>query len=170
MKVPPQEEFSIREIRPRFNQDVNYTFEELKAMLDKALADPNATVIGSVDRDYAQLKVPIKEQHYWSPQLSVTFERIDDHTHIRGFYGPKASVWTMLMFFYALLGFATVFVSIRGLTQRTLEQDSSILWFVPVLILGLFSIYAIGYFGKKQGYDQIVKIHNFFEKAIGEEF
>ncbi|MFT6442820.1 MAG: hypothetical protein ACJASM_002372 [Salibacteraceae bacterium] len=74
------------------------------------------------------------------------------------------------MFFYAIIGFTTIFVTIRGLTQRMLNEDSAILWLVPILILGLFSIYAIGYFGKKKGYDQIVTIHNFFEKAIGESF
>jgi hypothetical protein len=56
MKVPPQQEFSIREIRPRFNQDVNYTFIELKEMLENALTEPGAPVVGSVDRDYASLK------------------------------------------------------------------------------------------------------------------
>ncbi|MDB0058227.1 hypothetical protein N9F17_01700 [Salibacteraceae bacterium] len=150
MKVPPKEEFSIREIRPRFNQDVNYTFIELKAMLDKELSQPGAPVVGSVDRDYASLKVPQKDEHYWSPQLSVTFETFDDVTHIRGFYGPKASVWTMLMFFYAIIGFATIFVSIKGLTHRMLNEDSTILWLVPILILGLLSIYAIGYFWKEK--------------------
>ena len=36
MKVPPKEELSIREIRPRFNQDVDYSFEELKELLEIA--------------------------------------------------------------------------------------------------------------------------------------
>lgn len=34
----------------------------------------------------------------------------------------------------------------------------------------LFSIYVVGYFGKKKGYNQMVTIHNFFEKTLGEEF
>lgn len=170
MKVPPQQELSIREIRPRFNQDVNYTFEELKDLLEKALEEPNAPVTGKVHRGYASFFIPVKDQHYWSPQLSVTFEEEENGTHIRGLYGPKPSVWTMLMFFYAIIGFTTVVITIMGFGMRSLNKDSSVLWFLPVLIIAFFSIYAVGYFGKKKGYDQIVVIHNFFEKAIGEEF
>ncbi len=170
MKVPPKEELSIREIRPRFNQDVDYSFEELKELLETALAEPNSPVTGKVHRGYASFFIPLKDQHYWSPQLSVTFEELKNGTHIRGLYGPKPSVWTMLMFFYALIGFASIVVTIMGFGLQSLNKDGSILWALPFLIAAFFSIYAVGYFGKKKGYDEIVTIHNFFENAIGEEF
>ncbi|MGB0391405.1 MAG: hypothetical protein ACPGD5_07535 [Salibacteraceae bacterium] len=172
MKVPPQKELSIREIRPRFSQDVNYTFEELKELLEKELEKPDAPINGKVHRGYASFFILPHEQHYWSPQLSVTFEENEygPGTHIRGLYGPKPAVWTMLVFFYAILGFATLVVTIMGFGLQSLNKDGSILWLVPILLLGILSIYIVGYLGKKKGYDQIVVIHNFFEKAIGESF
>lgn len=170
MKVPPQKELSIREIRPRFSQDVNFTFEELKQLLEAELDQPNAPVTGKVHRGYASFFIPKKDQHYWSPQLAVTFEQSEEGTNIRGLYGPKPAVWTMLIFFYAILGFATIVVTIMGFGLKSLNKDGSILWLVPILLIALCSIYIVGYLGKKKGYDQMVIIHNFFEKAIGESF
>lgn len=127
MKVPPKEDLSLREIRPRFSQDVDYTFEEIKELFDKALSEPNAPVTGKVHPGYASFFIPVREQHYWSTQLAVTLEKRENGTHIRGLYGPKPLVWTMLIFFYAIIGFASIVVTIMGFGMQSLNKETIIL-------------------------------------------
>ncbi|MDC1451284.1 hypothetical protein N8371_02550 [Vicingaceae bacterium] len=107
-----------------------------------------------------------QDQHFWFPQLTVTVEEVEGITEIRGLFGPKPSVWTMFIFFYCIVGFLTIISTMVGLSNLSLDKPAGILWLTPVLILLFLSIYLVSNFGKKLGKDQLVILHNFFEKAL----
>lgn len=161
-------EFQYR-IRPRFHVETKYTTEQLKQKIDAQLHAENALITGWVDAHYAKLSIPHANQHYWSPFLSLSFEEIEEGTMIRGRYGPRQTVWTMFVFFYAFIGFAVMIVLILGTSYLSLGKSGAILWLVPVLVLVFLTLYLVSFFGQKLGHDQMVTLHHFIEKCLGQE-
>lgn len=138
-------------------------------MIDKRLKSGVCTCEGQVTKHFATIYPPQKEQHYWSPQLTITLEEDEGKTLVRGLYGPKPSVWTMFVFFYSFIGFVTLIVLMWGLSLRSLGQAAPILWLVPVLILLFFSLYLVAYLGQKFGQKQMGTLHRFLEDCLGQQ-
>lgn len=157
----------VTQIRPRFKIMTELSPEEIAEKLTEGLGKEACPCIGKVSKSYGTLKVPKAEQHYWSPQLNLTIEKTEEGTLVRGLYGPRPTVWSMFVFFYAVIAFAIMIVGIIGLSLMTLAKPSGILWLVPVLIILFLSLYLVAYFGKKKGYSQSETIHRFFEDSTG---
>lgn len=155
------------EIRPRFKVETTERIQDLVTKIDAKLKEENAVCHGHVYPGYAKLYIPIAQQHYWSPQLTVTFEEVDGKTVLRGMYGPRPAVWTMFIFFYALIAFLILVVGIVGLSYWSLGKSMTILWFVPALFILFFSLYFVAYSGQKLGKDEIMTLHHFLENSTG---
>ncbi|MEM7571242.1 MAG: hypothetical protein AAF433_00025 [Bacteroidota bacterium] len=158
-------------VRPRFKQFSPLASQELTGRISQALAQADAPVKGQVlDGHYATLVLPAEEQHYWSPQLSLSFEDEEGGSWVRGLYGPRPAVWTMFVFIYFCIGVATVVISLIGLSNLYLGQSGGILWLVPLLLAVFCSLYLVAYLGQKAGHDQMVELHHFLEESTGAEF
>jgi hypothetical protein len=162
-----EQHIPVTQIRPRFKILTELSPEEIAEKLTLGLSREACPCIGKVSKSYGTLKVPKVEQHYWSPQLNLTIEKTEEGTLVRGLYGPRPTVWSMFVFFYAVIAFAALIVGIIGLSMMTLDKSSAILWLVPVLALIFLSLYHVAYIGKKKGYDQSETIHRFFEECTG---
>lgn len=159
-------------IRLRFHIESAYTKEELVAIIKSNLAKEDAVCTGRAKDRYATLLVSKEDRHYWSPQLSLTFEDDDEQKNtclIRGVYGPAPSVWTMFVFFYSLIGFLILIIGVMGLSNMSLGKSSSILWFVPILVVVFFSLYMVSYFGQNMGKEQMIVLHRFFKECLKED-
>lgn len=161
------DDITILHVRPRFSVLTELSAEEVKSRIQAALEHENAACKGKVYDQFASLSLPVGELHYWSPRLRMTIEETEEGTEVRGLYGPRPSVWTMFVFFYSVIGFATIIVAMLGMSYVTLDKPAGILWLLPVLVAIFFSLYLVGYFGKKTGYPQMVVLHQFMEKATG---
>ena len=153
-------------VRPRFKIESPLGVEEVLEKIKNALAKKDATCKGLVIPGYVTLFIPPQEQHYWSPQLSLTIEEFKNGSLLRGLYGPRPTVWTVFVFFYAIIGLAILIISMLGLSYLTLGKPATILWIVPVLVIIFLSLYLVAHFGKKMGYNQIVKLHRFLENSV----
>ena len=92
-------------IRPRFKTTSHLSPIEIQQRLEKRLQSHPNDCIGKVIPNYVVLKIPKKEQHYWSPQLSLQLEESETaDTVIRGLYGPSPNVWSLFTFGYASMG------------------------------------------------------------------
>ena len=111
--------------------------------------------------------LPVDQQHYWSPRLTISMEETEDGTIIRGLYGPRPAVWTMFVFFYALIALAIMVVGTIGLSRLSLDKPGTVLWWIPVLVVIFLSLYLVSYFGQKWSGDQMVVLHEFFEESVG---
>ena len=156
----------LYQVRPRFEIEIDKLQVSIEEKLRIALKTENAKVIGRVNPSYATFYLPKKEQHYWSPGLTLSLEKTENGTLLRGLYGPRPAVWTMFVFFYALIAFAILVLSIVGLTNYSLGKSAVILWLIPILILGFLSLYLVAYFGQKMGQDQMITLHQFIEKSL----
>lgn len=154
-------------VRPRFKVETDYSIEDLVIKLNNSLGEDDATCKGSVNPKFISLRLPAKELHYWSPQLRINLEPTEKGCLLRGLYGPRPAVWTMFVFFYSLIGFITFLVLVIGLSKYSLNGSAPVLWFVPVLILMILSLYLVAYLGQKAGHDQMVTLHRFLEESTG---
>ena len=158
-------------VRPRFKHFSKIPSGELTARISKALAKEEAIIKGQVlDEHYATLVLPYDEQHYWSPQLSLSFEDDEGGTWVRGLYGPRPAVWTMFVFIYFLIAVAVVVITLIGLSNLYVEKSGAILWLVPILMVVFCSLYLVAYLGQKAGHDQMVQLHHFLEESTGMDF
>ncbi|MFK8006291.1 MAG: hypothetical protein AB8H03_07975 [Saprospiraceae bacterium] len=155
-------------VRPRFQVATSFTLEQLVEKIKISLAKENTPCKGWIHiSGHGKLLIPRKHQHYWSPQLSLTIEAVEEGSLLRGLYGPRESVWTLFMFFYFLIAFATVIISIIGLSNLYLGKPGLVLWLVPILILIFLTLFLVAFFGQKLGHDEMVTLHHFLEDATG---
>ena len=162
-----EDHISLREIRPRFRVESPYSMEELMSKLKNGIENPEASCIGKVIHGHATFSPPVKEQHYWSPQLGLSFEMTEKGTLLRGLYGPRPEVWTMFVLFYSIIGLSGLVVLIIGMSQLSLGKTANVLWLVPVLGSVFLTLFLVANRGKKLGYEQIQLLHHFLERTLG---
>ncbi|MFZ1809015.1 MAG: hypothetical protein WAU36_17415 [Cyclobacteriaceae bacterium] len=154
------------QVRPRFKIETSYTSEQLLNSLKHALDKDDATCTGQVHAQYATIYIPHKDQHYWSPQLSLSVEETESGSILRGLYGPRPVVWTMFIFFYSLIGVAILFIGVMGLSYWSLGKSTSMMWFIPVLVAIFLTLWLVAHFGQKLGHKQMEILQRFIEQAI----
>lgn len=166
MSIKPDQ---IIHIRPRFKLQVEMDVKEIEHCIMEKILSKEFPCSGNIKHGFGSISILKKDQHFWSPQLTITLEKVEEKTEIRGLYGPKASVWTMFIFFYCIIGFLTIISVMVGLSNLSLEKPAGVLWYSPIFIVLFLTIYLVSNFGKKLGKDQLVILHHFFEKAIGKK-
>ena len=157
---------STIELRPRFERRSDLAAEDVIQRLEQALTTPGSGVHGVVVHGRVYLSIPKEDQHFWSPQLSLEFEKEGEETQIKALFGPNPNVWLMFIFFYFFLGFLALVVLIIGGSRWNLGLSAGILWFLPILLgliaLAFFSARA----GQKLAKDQMWHLYDFMNHAL----
>jgi len=157
----------ISAVRPRFEWELEFSSKELGDKIKAAVDDPENTIKARLRDGYATFYFPEEDQHYWSPQLSVSYEDLDQGgSVIRGLYGPRPTVWTMFVFFYSLIIMIIFIISIIGFSRQSLGLPSALLWWNIPLILIFLSLYFVAYSGQRLGRDEMIALHNFLENCL----
>lgn len=155
------------EIRPHFERKVTCAQEDIVERFRLALAKEGAPIKGTLADHYVYLKIPPQDQHYWSPQLTLNVEEeLDGGCSVFGRFGPRSSVWMMYIFFYTMLSFAALFVSIMGFSEMSLGISTGTLWLLPVLLILLGFAYGTAKAGQKLGHDEMHLLYTFFEETM----
>ena len=156
-------------VRPKFRIECTCKPQNLVARINNSLENKHEQIEGKVFLTHGLFRIVPEHQHFWSPQLNVSFEETDDGTILRGMYGPHPTVWAVFLFGYAILGLSTFFITIIGLVKYSLHIESQILWFLPFLVGGLILLYIVAQTGQKMGVEQTFQLHHFFEESIDEQ-
>ncbi|MFT5513244.1 MAG: hypothetical protein ACI8SE_001650 [Bacteroidia bacterium] len=154
------------EIRPRFKKETPETLDTLLLRLELLFQTGKTTIDGSIVHHHATVKIPIGDQHFWSPQLTLSFEELDTGTQIRGLYGPSTNVWLLFMFLYFFMGFVAMVLLIIGISRLNLGLTAYVLWAVPFVLGGIFVLWFAGKTGRKLGHKEMHKIHDLIKPAI----
>lgn len=157
------------EIRPRFQRESLLSKDEVLHRLKTALDRRDQPVRGLIVDHHVTLKIPVEEQHFWSPQLSLEVEEAENGSLIRGLYGPRPSVWLMFVFFYAFLGFVSVIIAIIGFSEWSLGLPGRILWLLPAFAFITAMIYLSARAGQRLGHDETVRLQEFLDETLAEE-
>jgi hypothetical protein len=162
-------------VRPRFQVATSFSLEQLVEKIQTGLGKEGALCKGWVHiSGYGKLLIHQEDQHYWSPQLSLTLEKSGKGSILHGVYDPREAVWTMFMFIYFVIAFATVIISIIGISNLFLGKPGLVLWLVPFLILTFLTLFLFAFIGQRLGHDQMITLHQFLEETtdliIDEEY
>lgn len=156
-------------LRPRFRFMVNHNNESLLSLFEVMSNKQSDYILTRVD-DHVYIKIPVKKQHFWSPQLhleiSEDFED-KDKSIIHGLFGPSPTVWTMFMFFHFVV--ATLFIGfvIWAYVNWTLDKDYIVQLFLTLfMIFTWVTLYVAGRLGKKTGLPQMHELHHFMRDTL----
>lgn len=155
-------------LRPRFYIELDKAQEELLLKFKDNLKEGNCKYCSKMIDGHIIIDVPQEEDHFWSPQLNIEVEKIDDsHSVVKGLFGPKPQVWTLFMFIHfgvavAFFGFLTLWYVRWSLKEPTTFA------MIMTIALPVFWIvlYILGSIGKKTGKKQMEELHDFLMKTI----
>ena len=159
-----------KRIRPRSRFKIELTVDEVMKLIESKLRDDDDQVTGSILLNHAYLKIPDKDQHYWSPEFHITVEEAETGSLVRGIVGPKPKVWTMFMFFYSAVIVLLLFGSAMGVSQWMLGMDAPWLWSIPAALILWIGIYLAAFYGQYLGYDQTVLLQNFLRESLNPDY
>lgn len=154
---------SLLHIRPRFNLCVPYSFEEAIEIISKEIKD-NPNIKGKIVDNHVLLDVPLKDRHYFSPQLSFRIEHREDEPQkacIKGIIGPRPGVWAMFLYLYIIIGMVGAVVSMYGFALKNLGTENNYTYALPITIVLLLSSYVSSKFGEEKGKDQVEQLKRF---------
>jgi hypothetical protein len=156
----------IPRMRPSFQRYVNCPPSIAQRSLRSYVEDSESGYYGQFYPNHAILSVPEKQEHFWSPQLTLDFETADGGTLIRGLYSPRPSVWTMFMAMYAMVGFGGLIGLFFGASQWSLGMNATGLWSVPAALVLAGCVYLLSMLGQWLSRDQITALRSFAEGAL----
>ncbi|NVK53232.1 MAG: ABC transporter ATP-binding protein [Flavobacteriaceae bacterium] len=154
-------------LRPRFRielQENHQTvIQKFKEALEHEKRYPSKFVDGHIVID-----VPKEKEHFWSPQLNLEVEKIDEQNCLlKGLFGPKPQVWTLFMFVH--FAAAIAFMVFATMLYVKWSLDESIVFalimtiFLPILWVVL---YVFGRIGKSTGHAQMDELHKVMERIL----
>ncbi len=156
-------------IRPRFRQLRNEKPEEIENTLKEKIQGNKDLFSGIFMEGHITIKINSRNRHFWSPQLNLSLETVQDVTVIRGLYGPNPTVWAIFFFSYASLGIIVVIAGMFLLSQYMLGMEMKLWWVIPACILSAIILYVIAQMGQKIGASQMFDLHHFYEETVGEK-
>ena len=155
-------------VRPRFKKRCACVPDDVERRIQERLTASDSPVTGHFVEGYIVLKIPAANRHFWSPQLSVSFEKDEDEsTIIRGLYGPDPAIWAFFFYGRAIVGIIAMMVAIAGFSEWWLHDDLTYFLLLPVCFLAATALWAIARFGRTLGEEQTLVLHQFFEEAVG---
>ncbi len=141
---------------------------EVQRRLQSALDAHKDHVRGSVYEQYAVLSIPVEEQHFWSPRLTITIEAREGGCMLRGLFGPQPSIWLMFVFGYGIIGFICMVAAIIGFSRMSLGMSAYELWILPVGAVLAAVMYAGAQAGQRLGREEMERIYVFMGQALAE--
>ena len=155
-------------IRPRFREVTNLTEAEIKSRIESEVNRADSMFSASFSPGFFVVEIAEEEKHYWSPQLSISLQQVEDGVILRGLYGPKPTIWALFFYIYAALGILAFFLGIYVLTRISLDLETHLVWFFPVIGVIAIVFYFIAQFGQKIGSQQMFSLHQLFEAVMKE--
>lgn len=149
-------------LKPRFQIDFKMNAEALISKVQEQLKEERKYRTKVID-NHLVIDVAEKEEHFWSPQLHVEVEGMEENrSKLKGLFGPKPQVWSLFMFIH--FGVATAFLifGVIAYSNWSLEKDI----FFPVVMLIVLPIiwvtlYFLGRLGKSTGQKQMDELKEF---------
>jgi hypothetical protein len=163
-----EEKNSDIHLRPRFKMNFEESQQKLLAKFQSNVKNADCNYCVKVIDGHIVIDIPAKENHFWSPQLHIEIEQIDENRSIvKGLFGPKPQVWTFFMFIHFAMAFAFIGFSIVAYVKWSLKSDYTTSLIVTVALPILWVImYFLGSLGKKRGHKQMDELHGFMMKTI----
>jgi len=154
-------------LRPRFKFELKRNNQEALKLFEDVKNTSSDFIVSRVD-DHVFIRIPKIKQHFWSPQLHLEINEIDENTStLNGLFGPNPTVWTMFMFFHFLVAVLFIGFGAWAYSNWSLENSYGLQIGVMVLMVVIwFVLYFAGQMGKKTGMDEMHLLHHFMRDTL----
>lgn len=157
-------------LRPRFKILVETNHLLLIERFKELKKDLNQQYISKVVQNYIVLDIPEEENKFWSPQLEVRIDPMEENlSEISCLYGPKSIVWTFFIFVhFAVAGIFFVSFVIAYTNWRLHKPLIFPISVCAAMVLFWIILYFLGRIGKRLAKNQMQELHAYFCKVIKE--
>jgi hypothetical protein len=148
---------------PRHHESILSDFEHAKTTQNKF-------VITRVD-DHVFIKFPRDKQTFWTPQLHLEINKIDDNSsRLHGLFGPNPTVWTLFMFLHFMVALIFIAFAIWTYTNWSLKENYTVQAGVTLLMVLLWiTLYFAGSIGKASSTTDMRLLNNFMNGILNIE-
>ncbi len=145
---------------PRINEAILSDFENVKNTQSEF-------IVTRVD-DHVFIKFPKEKQHFWSPQLHLEINKVDDNSSmLHGLFGPNPTVWTLFMFLHFIVAGLFIAFAIWTYTNWSLKQSFAVQASVTILMVLLWvTLYFAGSLGKASSTNDMRLLNNFMNEVL----
>jgi hypothetical protein len=154
-------------LRPRFKIELSQDNESALKVFDEVKSKQKEFVVSRVD-DHVFIRFPKEKQHFWSPQLHLEINEVDDNSSLlHGLFGPNPTVWTLFMFLHFFV--AVVFIGFGAWAYSNWSLETSYGLQIGMMILMVicwFALYFAGRWGRFKGKEEMHLLHNFMNKSL----
>jgi hypothetical protein len=154
-------------LRPRFKIELNTNNETILSQFESQKKTQKDFIVTRVD-NHVFIKYPKEKQHFWSPQLHLEIDKVDDNKSLlHGLFGPNPTVWTMFMFLHFMVAGFFIAFGIWAYTNWSLKTDYAIqLSLTFLMILIWFVLYFAGRIGRDTSKKDMFALRDFMNTII----
>lgn len=155
-------------LRPRFKMEIPRYNEAILTDFENAKTTQSDFIVTRVD-DHVFIKFPKEKQTFWTPQLHLEINKIDDNnSRLHGLFGPNPTVWTFFMFLHFLVAGIFIAFAIWTYTNWSLKESYAVQASVTFLMILIWvTLYFAGSIGKASGTTDMRLLNNFMNKILG---
>ncbi|MFK5890381.1 MAG: GTP-binding protein [Flavobacteriaceae bacterium] len=155
-------------LKPRFKVSVDAPQKAVLKDFEDTFKSGNCPYCSKIVGHHIVLDVPIKQSHFWSPQLHLEVEKDNDKTTvIKALLGPKPQIWTFFMFLHFAVAIAFLIFLVIAYSNYTLDKDYGFALTMDIVLPVVWLVFYIGgQLGKKKGYKQMQELHDYLMETL----
>ncbi|AUP78665.1 GTP-binding protein [Flavivirga eckloniae] len=157
-------------LRPRFKMELNKNNESILKDFEVLKAQQSEFIVTRLD-NHVFIKFPKEKQHFWSPQLHLEIDSIDENSSLLyGLFGPNPTVWTMFMFLHFVVAGLFIAFGIWAYTNWSLDKTYAIQVSLMLLMIIVWVVlYFAGSIGKASSKNEMRELNDFMRRVITHE-
>lgn len=154
-------------LRPRFKIALPYHNTIILKVFEESKKTCEIYKVVRAD-DHVFIRLPKHKQQFWSPQLHLEINEIDDKTStLHGLFGPNPTVWTLFMFLHFVVAGLFIAFGIWTYTNWTLKNPYGIPFGLMIaMVLAWFGLYMAGRLGRIKGKNEMHDLYNFMNTTL----
>jgi hypothetical protein len=154
-------------LRPRFKIELPYNNETVLKGFEIAKSSQKEYIVNRID-DHVFIKFPKQKQHFWSPQLHLEINEVDEKSSLlHGLFGPNPTVWTFFMFLHFMVAGLFIAFSIWAYTNWALKSSYALqVSLMLFMVIVWFALYFAGSIGKASSKNEMLELQEFMNKVL----
>lgn len=154
-------------LRPRFKIELSKNNQSILKDFEALKSNQSEFIITRLDH-HVFIKFSKEKQHFWSPQLHLEIDEIDDNSSLlHGLFGPNPTVWTMFMFLHFIVAGFFIAFGIWAYTNWSLKQSYAIQVSLMLLMVVIWVVlYFAGSIGKASSKNEMRALNDFMHLAL----